>query len=131
MHANGEQSQSSTLQSYTWRDLVVATCLGMRVSFASTKRNNHWDLSVYTRVKVPGTGYAFRAGGLLRMYSMCGWSFSILRGNAGFSRLVADDSAFMVACLGGRLFEVKELCEKGEGRPDDISTSNMTPLLVR
>jgi hypothetical protein len=109
-------SKGSSSYSYPWWD-SVASLLGMRVSIISTKRQTCLDLLVHMRVEMLCTNYAFRAGGLLRMYPMCGWSFSILRGNAGISCVIADDSAFMFACRTQSLFEVEDLCRKEKGGP--------------
>jgi hypothetical protein len=108
----------------------VTETTGLTCTVVKKQSFNCNDFSLHIRSELPFIAYAFLFECSFRTFPLC-WSIHFLPGGgAGFSRVIPDDSAFMLACLRGQLLTVREMCRIGEGRPDDVSKKNMTPLLV-
>lgn len=108
----------------------IADVLRVGASLVSTERYTCSDYSVHLRVDIRCTNYALLAGWSFRRFPFRSSVSTVPGGGLAFSRVLSDDSEFMIACREGRLFEVQDLYRQGGGRPDDVSELNMTPLLV-
>ncbi|KAF2418488.1 ankyrin [Tothia fuscella] len=103
--------------------------MGFNFTIAKTQRSNCHDFTLRLRTGIPFAEYIFQLEYSFRKYAFCGLMSPLPSGGYGFSRVIADDSEFMAACLSGDLAVVKDLCRNGSARLDDVSKKNMTPLM--
>jgi hypothetical protein len=109
---------------------VAARYLGIDWTLGKTNRLKCIDFSIHLRSEVPVVGYAVLIELAFRKFPLCR-SISLLPGGGlSISRIVSDQSEFMVACRRGDIHTVIEYLKSGKNRPDDVSETNMTPLLV-
>jgi hypothetical protein len=66
----------------------------------------------------------------LRSFPLCRTLSVMDDGYFGIRRIVPDDGDIMTACGKGDLFAVQELFRARKARPDDVTSSNSTPLRV-
>ena len=92
-----------------------------------------YSISMWSQLPLSGLfgRHRFAASFSLRLFPLCGTLSVINDGFLGIRRIVPDDGDIVTACTKGDLFTVQELFRAGKARPDDVTTSNSTPLRVR
>jgi hypothetical protein len=83
------------------------------------------DVDIYLRAGLPLIDHVFQFHCRFRKYSLCGMVNLLPGQGVGFSRVIEDDSEFMIACQKGDLKSIRELCQAEKARPDDISRNNI------
>jgi len=104
--------------------------LKWQCTIVKRKRVDSTDFSLHIRSGLPFLDYVIQIECLFRATPLCRSVSFLNGGGVGLSKVVPDDSDLMRACLNGDLFVVQELFLLGKARPDDVSISNITPMLV-